>query len=78
MTAEIFRGVVLTRPGVVALLAEDGQHAIVFSGDDPDQEAWTSLLEELHRCGLRYGADVVDEWIAEADADHALWVTVFT
>lgn len=73
MTDDTFSEVVLTRPGIVALLAEDGTRVTVFSEDYPDGAQWRSLLAELHRCGLPSGVDVLDEWVD----DQGTWVTLY-
>jgi len=67
-----FKGVMLQREGLVALLAEDGTTATMFSGDDNDSQELASLLAELHRCGLPAGVTVTDEWLQDG-----VWVTVW-
>lgn len=71
MEQEKFPGVVLSRPGMTALLSDDGQRVTLFSSLEIDQADWASLLDELHSCGLPADAEVLDEW-----TDGPTWVTV--
>lgn len=74
MNDETFRGMMLTRGPVTAFLAEDGLSVTQFYRDDAEpediEEAWRSLLPELHRCGLPH-----DGYLAEGGGgyDAAGW-----
>jgi hypothetical protein len=76
MDTETFRGVVLTRPGLVGLLAEDGARLTVFGPTQQHGLELASMLEEARRAGLPHNAVIVDEW-PDPDSDWDEWVTVW-